>query len=460
MNLDLPYHSKFDQFNKIGSITEALGGSDTTQIFVHCLDSLTNFAALNSFLNGLERYPERAFVLARSDDIVCITDELDTAYFRFLAGFGVGPKSSNVICVPQDFGHSGLVESLMNDRRAISEIQALVKSRKKIFLNAFVVSEKEFRLAAILEAELNKTIQVWGGNPRIVDDASCKHRVKQKAMELGIPVAGGHVVELQSREDLASMRAAIQRCIEETGRVIVKGSRGDAGSATFIVEQSPESMERLLTTVADSKDNNIYLIEPMFPLSVSPNILMHIGFDKTIQCVGITDQILNDEMKHKGNVYPSTATLLGPMLNSSQKICEWLLMDGYSGLLGLDFAEVVHPATGERKYFLAEVNPRINAGVYPRSLMEHLNKRQNKNNFPFIHAFVSVEIKTGATSFAQLADLCGDLFFKPETARGMVPYNTGCLRYGKFTAALLGKTGEEVTLMQRLLSERITSSGP
>jgi hypothetical protein len=41
--------------------------------------------------------------------------------------------------------------------------------------------------------------------------------------------------------------------------------------------------------------------------------------------------------------------------------------------------------------------------------------------------------------------LYGNLFFKPETGKGLVPFNIGCLERGKFTIAVFGKSKNEVT---------------
>jgi hypothetical protein len=186
----------------------------------------------------------------------------------------------------------------------------------------------------------------------------------------------------------------------------------------------------------------------MLDVAVSPNILMHIEPDNgKILCVGGTDQILSDKLAHEGNVYPSTAKTIKDIMNSAYKMSAWLQAEGYIGSVGFDFGEYFNAKTAKLDHFLAEINPRINAANYSKSLMEELNRNQRKKDGPYIEAFLSTNIKTSVCSFARLNKLYGHLFFKPETGKGIVPYNIGCLDRGKFTLAVFGKSRSDVIEM-------------
>jgi len=181
---------------------------------------------------------------------------------------------------------------------------------------------------------------------------------------------------------------------------------------------------------------------------VSPNIIMHIEPDNgRILCVSVTDQILSDNLAHEGNICPASVKTLKNMLLSAEKLSRWLQAEGYCGVVGFDFGEYFNPETGEFKHFLAEVNPRINSSAYPKFLMEHLNREQEQKDRPCIDVFYSTNIKTKASSFNELSKLYGHLFFKPETGKGLVPFNIGCLERGKFTLAVFGKSRNEVIKM-------------
>ena len=51
------------------------------------------------FVHSVERASERALVLARSQDIVCVSDEVEPAYLSYLAELGLGPASNRVVAM-------------------------------------------------------------------------------------------------------------------------------------------------------------------------------------------------------------------------------------------------------------------------------------------------------------------------------------------------------------------------
>lgn len=437
------YKAEFDQDYEISSIIETLGGADVTQIFVH-----------NITIPGFEKYEERALVVARPNDVVCVANMMDKDYLQFLHTLGVGPKRWNVVVASKDISRNSeacLSDLLMSNDGAILTIRKLVGQGKKIVLNPYRVTQREYNLAATLEKTIGRTVHLLGGNSQIVDYANHKHNVRAKALELGVPVPEGKVVELQVDEygrplDLTPLYSAIHQFINKTDRVLIKGSTGTSGSSLFMVENNTESIQKTLREISEKNDNRIYLVEIMLDVAVSPNILMHIepGNGK-ILCVGVTDQILRDKLAHEGNVYPSTAKTLKDIMNSAYKMSTWLQAEGYVGSAGFDFGEYFNAETGKLDHFLAEINPRINAANYSKSLMEDLNRNQRKKDGPYIEAFLSTNIKTKASSFNELSKLYGNLFFNPETGKGLVPFNIGCLERGKFTIAVFGKSKNEVT---------------
>jgi hypothetical protein len=453
--------TEFDRDNDISSIVETLGDSNVTQIFVHSVTSLKNIAELIKIKPELAKYPERALVLARPDDIVCVPDEVDNQHLQFLSGLAIGTKKEKVIAVSNSANTTigaSLSDLLADNHDALLTIRKLIKPNKKITLNPYITTPGEVRLASILEKVLGMKIHLDGGDPDAVSYADQKHNVRNKALELGIPVPQGEVIELVRREDgrplsVTAIQSAAGRYINRTGRVVIKGAYGTSGESVFIVEKDSHSIKQALGDIAEKDDNTTYIIEPMIDFTVSPNVLMHIGpGESDISCVGITDQVLSDNLVHKGNIYPSVASTLKDMLFSARLLSEWLKVKGYSGMLGFDFIEYFDREKDIHQHYLAEINPRTNAATYPRALMEQLNREQRKNGRPIIEAFLSITTKTRATSFAEIRKSYGHLFFDPETGKGLVPFNIGCLEYGKFTAAVFGRTRNEVLNIYKDLS--------
>lgn len=460
------YQTEFDRKNEISSVVETLGGPGVTQIFAHAITSIENRAYLAAMSPGSKRYSERALLIARKNDVVCVADDVDGDYLEFLRDLGIGPDTGNIV-VASESGcpdtHPSLPVSLMNDCRALQRILGLIGQSKKIALNPFIASQKEFELAAALGKALGRRVRVSGGNSEIVDFANRKHNIRAKAIELGVPVAGGEAVELRLRKsgrpaDLCLLKEAILGCARQSGRAIVRGSNSVSGSAITVVEDDPDSVQSALRKIGGQSDNRFYLVETMFDVITSPNVLMHIEPGSGgISCVGVTDQKLDKDLAHEGNLYPSGAKTLAGMIASARRLSEWLQKEGYTGMAGFDFGEYISPETGGHKYFLAEVNARINGAAYPRFLTEYLNRIQEQNGRPYVEAFLSSKAETQARSFAELKESYGRSFFNPETGKGLVPYNTGRLEYGKFNFAVFGESGGEVTKMYedfRALSDK------
>ncbi len=441
-----------DSADKIGLLME-ISDRNARQIFVHTTTSIGNASDILKTKPELECYPERALLLARKNDIVCVLDSVDEEFLSFLSSLDIGPGRKNILAVPRTDpknGGANLTSLLASNREALQQLRRLVGSGENLILNPYVVSAREVELASVIEKILGTGISMQGGNLSVVEHMSLKGTAKAKAVELGVPVPCGEIVELKWKEnenlDLTPIQQAIERQLSDSPRVIIRGNSGSSGSTVILVENNPQSLRSALNAIQE-KINNIYLIEPMLDFAVSPNIQMYVEPDPgRISCVAISDQILNSGMRHLGNVYPSQARTLKEMVESARTMSKWMQTEGYNGIAGFDFVEHENPRSGELKHFLVEINPRINASTYPKSLMESLNQKQGKGR-PQIKAFLSAVIKTREGSFLQLQKKYGHLFYRPETGKGLFPYNIGCLKYGKFMMAIFGESRTEVVKM-------------
>jgi len=437
---------------ELNPLLASMGGPDVVHVLAHCIASIPNSATLRTKLPTLDYYPERALLMARHQDVVCVNHPVDQDYLDFLKRMDIGPAEENIIVVADGHGDSAhdLPTRLLEHATAIKRIAARVRGFQRIVLHPLYASHRMFDLATVLSRELGRELDVVGGDPNVVHNASLKHRGRAGAIELGIPVAPGEVIELASSNgsftNLADLRQAIERRAKLTGRAIIRGASGSSGSATFLAEKDPASIDVVIRAIAARCDNHIYLVEVFFENIVSPNIQVFIdaaGAD--IASPSATDQILNSDLKHTGNAHPSEALALPHMFDAIRKLADGLRREGFTGTVGFDCVEYSDPASGDRKWFLAEINPRINAAAYPTALMHRLNK--NHKGSAYIKAFHATTVKTKACSFAELQERYGHLFFDPASCRGLFPYNTGCLPGGTFDAAFLGSSREEVGRM-------------
>jgi hypothetical protein len=380
---------------------------------------------------------------------VCLPEEIDPDYLEYLAELGIGPAPGNVLVASRfDDGspEAPLWRRILDKEDALRALACLITRHGSARIHPFIASTGQFALAATLEQRTGLPVQVHGGDAATVAYADCKHHIRAKALELGVPVAPGEIVDLvpatRPADEAMLLRQAMERHIQLTGRVIVRGASGAAGSATFTA-QDQDQIRELANRLAASSENRIYLVESMVDVTVSPNIQMHIDRDvRGIRCGGITDQRWERPLVHGGNAFPSSARRTKEMLAWARTLAEWLNTVSYVGVAGLDFVEY-DDAQGEPQAFLAEVNPRTNGATYPLRLRRRLNVAQREAGFPEIRAFVSGVIETEARTFGELHDSWNDHLFCPYTGSGLVPYVPGLLPHGKCGVVALAGTREE-----------------
>jgi hypothetical protein len=421
------------------------------QLYVHCATSVEYLAELNASIPGVERYAERALLLAEHRDVVCVPDEIEPAYLEYLTELGLGPSPENLLVASRFEGAGAeattpLWQRILHQAEALGALSCAIRQHGSARIQPFIASQGQFALAAALERMAGVQVAVAGGDPAVVAYADSKHHIRARAIELGIPVAPGEIVDL----DIAAgcrMKAesilcrAIQGQMQVTGRVIVRGTSGAAGSSTFSVERDAQIAELAERLVARG-GNRIFLVESMVDTTVSPNVQMHISESGVVRCTGVTDQRWDRPLVHGGNLFPSRAHCMPDMIGWARDLAEWLRNSGFVGLAGFDFVEYTDD-TGQPQAFLAEVNPRTNGATYPLRLIERLNVSQRDEGFPVIGAFTSGTIETEARTFAELRGVWDDRLFCPERGTGLVPFASGLLHYGKCGVVALSATREE-----------------
>jgi hypothetical protein len=436
----------------MSSLLERLEEGVHSQLFVHCATSAGPSHEESDIPRGVERYPERALVLARAEDVVCVSGEVDPGYLAYLRELGLGPRPEHVVSASRYGSGTGraLWARLAGNTAALRALGNLVRRTGISQIQPLVASQGQLALAAALEVAADTEVRVAGGDPRLVEYVGQRHQVRSKAIELGIPVAQGEVVELpvtagRRRGDYNRLRAAIERHLGPTGQVIVRGSHGSAGSATYIVGHGGDDPDGVIRRLIQSPSNRTYLVEVMVAATVSPNILLHVKpRGGTITCVGVTDQRWERALVHGGNVYPSIARTGEAMVAWARRLAAWLQHEGYAGLLGFDFVEHAEAVTGAPRAFLAGVSPRVGGATYSLAVLERLNAVQRGRGYPESGAFVSGTVQTRQRTFVQLRDALGPMLYAPSSGRGAVLHDVGLLREGKCGVTVLGASRNDV----------------
>jgi hypothetical protein len=316
------------------------------------MGSLRSLHGLGDLVPGIDRYSERALLLAAEGDAVCVPRPVDPEYLAFLGGLGLGPRPEHIV-VPDRNGRSSarpLAERLLGDPGVLTRA-ARTLDAEAVIIEPYAATPEVMALAEVMERDSGIPVRV-DGSPRVTRYADQKQHMRAKAQELGIPVAEGEVAELafaggRRRRDLEPVRGAIERQLRHTGRVIVRGASGASGSSTFVVGRGGEDTGGVLHRIAARTDNRTYLVEAMVEATVSPNVQINIpAGDGPLVCAGITDQRWGRGLTHTGNQLPSSARMVEAMEAWARILATWMRRQGYTGLAGFDFVEYRDPTTG------------------------------------------------------------------------------------------------------------------
>lgn len=438
------------------------------RIYAHCAASVPYIEQIRAAMPGFDRQSERALVLARSGDIVCLSSPVDIDHLQFLGSIGLGPRLEDVIVAPGGTEHGRLTplcRRILDSPETFEWLVQRAVTSPRVVVHPFIASPSHVMLARALEIATKIPTAVASGAQRLVDEADRKDRMRDTARELGLPVAEGEIVRLtypggRRRRDVVHLRDAIARLSSRTGRVIVRGAWGASGTSSFIVSRGGYDVDTLVQEIVRRADNDAYLVEVMVDAVASPNIQLEISQDDgAIYYLGATEQRWSRPLVHAGNVYPCVADTLPEMVRWSYVLAEWLRGEGYVGIFGADFVEYVDPSTGERRILFAEVNPRVNGSTFPLMLARTLDAAQRVARRPACPAFVSGTVTTDASSFAALYARAGHLFYRPATGAGAVPYLVGSPLDGKYSAAVLAGTRDAAVEMMAEL-QRASQSEP
>jgi len=422
------------------------------RLHVHCVGGLPSLRGPDD-LTRLAWYSERALVAAAPGDLVCVPAPVDLDHLAFLNALGVGPAPDDVL-VPDRLGApDGRMATLVNrlgaDRVLLARIAGSVPPHGVLELHPYASTAGVLALAEALESAGAPAVRIVAGTPPATGRAGHRHVVRAKALELGVPVAAGEVVELpfaggRRRRDFDLMRAAIERQLRLTGRVLVRGSVGSCGSSTFVVSESGgEHPDEVVYQVGARADNRVYLIEAMVDAVVLPRLHLHIDRSGSVIRIAATDRRRGGPSMRDGTLFPSGARLLGAMEPWACTMAGWLHSEGYAGDLVVDFVEYRDPRTGQPAAFLGGLEPRLDGAGYALALRDRLNAERHGRHLAPIEAFASGALPAGPRSFGELADILGPLLFSHEQGRGLVPYAIGGLEHGRCLVVALAPTRRE-----------------
>ncbi len=413
------------------SIPEVYAQSSATRIFIHAVTSIDNISVVN--LN--DKGAARSVLLARQNDIVVVASPVEKAFLEYFndLGFEINPQH---IVVVADGTSEPLISMLMQDTDAFNQIISLIdKNSSVVLLDTFTITEKEISLAAKLEQLLPCSVSYVGAALDLAQAVNRKDVARQLALEANVPVAPAELITDIFDNDGAGLKedkfiSAIKRQMRLTSGVVVKGAVGASGSSTFVINDEADINE-LLQALDKRRDNDVYLVEPLFKLSSAPNATFWIDQETgTISLVNSTDQRLSEKLVFSGSVYPCSAVLYQEIVEASERLAKHLYKIGVKGWVGFDFVEYYDEVAGGYKFFFSEINARYNAGLYAKAVFDIIQQKQRQNGLPIPSFYITENLTVPPSCFAELKVIYQDLLFNPQAGVGVIPFNPGRLEDG------------------------------
>ncbi|HIE00259.1 MAG TPA: hypothetical protein EYP59_08220 [Thiotrichaceae bacterium] len=438
------------------SVPDILSRFHGTRIFVHAVTSISTPG-----INLTDEESHRALLLARAHDIVVVPSPIDADildYYRTL-GFKVDPH--RIVVVAAGTGDMPLSERLLADASALERVASLLDDGP-VGLDPFAVCDREVRLASHLGHFLGCPVTLLGTSLVVANMVNRKDTARRRALDIGVPVTPGEIVndvlEADSAlPDMHSLADAIRRQLATTGRVVVKGAIGDSGSAIFIVPDE-SAIDGVLQAIVKRRDNVIYQVEAFLDLACAPNVTVWIDPENDeISLVNTTDQRLSEKLVFSGSIFPTTAKRCSDIIEAAEVLARRLCSEGLHGWAGFDFGEYNDSSTGERQFFLSEINARYNGGLYAKALLDVLQAHQREHGHPIPAAYITENILTSPIDFTRLRALGEVLLFDQTTGYGVVPFNPGRLKEGKISVACLGSNISEAQQLAKEFRQRVST---
>ena len=434
-------------------------------VHIHSVRSVDMAASVRTFKRDPARYAERAIWMASPGDVVCLHEPVDSRYLSFLNQIGIGPRSADVVHCEDGRDESLLTLSskFVRLEEAWERLRTRLVGASRIVLHCYMATRFEVELARHIESRLNVPVLLLGSSEECVNRFSQKHHVRELAQQLDIPIAPGCVVETTGPAGGKRLAEAIGRWMRPTGRAIIRGIVGNGGSSVYVVENANEIASRV-AELQRSDRNNVFLVESMFEVTRSPNVCIYIDPETgSVERFSCSEQVMRNGLVHIGNESPIQTETLPEMIATAERMAAWLRDHGVTGHLGFDFCEYKGPDGGAR-FFLAELNPRINGATYVQTILETLNRAQVGRGGKRLTAFYAQTRDVPFRTFAELEAALAPWMFRSDVDASLVPGRMGLLKEGKCDLAVLGTSSAAVkacwnAVLQRV-AERTRAASP
>lgn len=389
---------------------------------------------------------EFAVLLAGADDHVVLKAAPDPDYLGYLADLGVPLPELHVVARQEP--RRTVTEDAVEDPELLERLSALTGCG----LSAHGVSEVEELLA-----------ERTGLTLAAPDAATCKSvnskvYSRRAADELGLRQPTGWACEnlLELQEAFLAARALLDR----GHRVVVKEAFGVSGKGIAVLE-GERRMDRLHGLIAkqvarSGQERIAFVVEDWVAKKADLNYQFTVGRDGAVG-FDFVKELFTDGGVHKGHRMPArlSASQVGELTDTAQRLGKKLAADGYFGVVGVD--AMVDPDDG--LYPVVEINARNNMSTYQVRAQERFvgeGQVALARHYPLR--------LTGQLSFDTVRDLLGPTVLERTGGSGLLVNNFATVNAGARTDAafdgrlygiVIADSDDEVLALDAEITERI-----
>jgi hypothetical protein len=402
-------------------------------------------------------YDRRALLIAGERDHVIVTRAVDPAYLDYLRGLGLGPAPGRVhFCACSIDPESGETHAgaLAADADCICRLRDALRAdgATEVEIEPYLAHRDMDRFADAL-GDASLPARTATGSAAVAWRYCRKDEGRALAARLGLPLPAGEVLTGRPTNVAAQVRVRV----DQSAPLVAKAIWGSGGSLLWVVERS-ERLGGLADWLGRQPAHAVVsiVLEEFLVARGAFNAMVRIGpAPGRATLLGITDQRIVGGTAHAGNEYPATTACRELLEAWSHRLAEALQRDGFRGWAGFDFLETTADYQGGPRPYFIEVNPRVNAALFPLEISRRINQGQQAREYPLITSFIHARCHVAVRSWAACLDRLGGSMFEASRGAGVVLFSPDSLQQGVLSYVVLGRSPDQVAAIHQELIARL-----
>ncbi len=372
---------------------------------------------------------EMNLLITRSQDILILRDEPDSAYLDQMRAFGA--EIPTIVCpAVKDEGRS-ISEIVLEDDDLADRIKKLVRDRDNVVFVPYGVST--------LEEEISRKLDIPIFGPASADAMKVNDKVYSRrfAIEHDFPVPEGKVCT--GYDELC---AKAEEYLTGFGKIIIKEPHGASGKGLWVVE-TPAKLKSTLLIIKRFYDISVdreWIVEQWCDKQTDLNYQVYVGGtedDPQIEVFSVKEQRVNGTV-YTGSVIPPSfdESITDECVRCGGIIGRDLHAVGYRGILGID-AMILSDGT---LIPIVEINGRFTLSTY----LSFIPSRCRGVTDKIFASYRRIRLGPG-DSYASAVKKLSDAGIAYEGRDGVFVYTSETIRadrtgeYGRFFTLCLGK---------------------